>query len=157
MKVNAEISYGPKEIMVDYEFVTREHLVPSRRSVLNNRPSYLIHMKTEKFRILVDIAVIYKWLVPVLFTFGVIVHLLLFARETVTKSYSIEIWLLFVILGGLVSLVSVLTYVKITLWPITRPLFSAYPLILLYIAVAAAAAGRAWENARRDRVRVDQF
>ena len=157
MKVNAEISYGPKEIMVDYEFFTREHLVPSQRSVLNSQPSYHTHMKTEKFRILVDIAVIYKWLIPVLFSFGVIVHLLLFARETVTQNYSGEIWLLFVILGGLVSLVSVLTYVKITLWPITRPLFSAYPLILLYIAVAAAAAGRAWENARRDRVRVDQF
>jgi hypothetical protein len=157
MKVDGEISYGPKEIMVDYEFVTREHLVPSRRSVLNNRPSYLTHMKTEKFRILVDIGVIYKWLTPVLFSFGVIVHLLLFARETVTKSYSGEIWLLFVILGGLVSLVSVLTYVRITLWPITRPLFSAYPLVLLYISVGAAAACRAWENSRRDRIYGGQF
>ena len=149
MKVNYRISYGPKEIMVDYAFVTGEHLVPSKRGVINNEPNYYTHMKTEKFRILVDIAVIYQWLTPILFCLGVIAHLVLFVRETVKKKYSTEIWLLFVILGGLISLVSVLTFVKITLWPITRPLFSAYPLVLLYISVAGMAAQRAWVNSRR--------
>lgn len=57
--------------------------------------------------------------------------------------------MLFVILGGLISLVSVLTFVKITLWPITRPLFSAYPLVLLYISVAGLALQRAWNNSRQ--------
>ena len=156
-KVNARISYGPKEIMEDYRFVTREHLVPSKRSVMNNQPRYYTHMKTEKFRILADIAAIYKWLTPGLFVLGAIVHLLLFVRETLKKHYSSESWLLFVILGGLISLVSVLSYVKITLWPITRPLFSAYPLVLLYISVGAAAACRAWENWRRDRIYGGQF
>ena len=152
MKVNYRISYGPKEIMVDYKFVTREHLVPSRRSVINNEPGYYTHMKTEKFRILVDIAVIYQWLTPILFCVAVIAHLALFVRETVTKLYSTEIWLLFVILGGLISLLSVLTFVKITLWPVTRPLFSAYPLVLLYISVAGMAVQRAWRNSRQVRI-----
>jgi len=149
MKINARTSSGTKEIMEDYIFVTGEHLVPSQRSVLNNQPSYYTHMKIEKFRILIDIAAIYKWLTPILFVLAVVAHLLLFVRETVKKQCSIELWMLIAILGGLISLVSVLTFVKITLWPITRPLFSAYPLVLLYISVAGLALQRAWNNSRQ--------
>ena len=149
MKINARTSSGTKEIIEDYIFVTGEHLVPSQRSVLNNQPSYYTHMKIEKFRILIDIAAIYKWLTPILFVLAVAAHLLLFVRETVKKQCSIELWMLFAILGGLISLVSVLTFVKITLWPITRPLFSAYPLVLLYISVAGLALQRAWNNSRQ--------
>jgi hypothetical protein len=149
MKVDARISYGPKEIMEDYMFITREHLVPSRRSVLNSRPNYYTHMTQEKFRILTDISAIYKWLTPILFFFSVISTLLLFIRETVKKQYSTQVWLLLVVLGGLISLVSVLTFVKITLWPITRPLFSAYPLVLLYISIAGMTVQRVWEKKRQ--------
>jgi hypothetical protein len=38
-----------------------------------------------------------------------------------------------IILGGIISLVSVLTYVKITLWSVHRSLISDYPLVLFYI------------------------
>ncbi|MGI9571021.1 MAG: hypothetical protein ACR2PH_15100, partial [Desulfobulbia bacterium] len=149
MKVNSRISSGAKEVIEDYIFVTGEHLVPSQRSVMNKQPSYYTHMNIERFRILLDIAVTYKWLIPVLFVLGAIAHLLLFVRETIKKQFSIEIWLLFVILGGLISLVALLTFVKITLWPITRPLFSAYPLVLLYISVAGISVQRAWKNSRQ--------
>ena len=149
MKVNERISFGPKEIMEDYVFVTGEHLVPSRRSAMNSQPSYYTHMNTEKFRVLVDIAAIYKWLAPILFVFCFTIHWLLFVRETVKQEYSTEIWLLFVILGGLISLVSALTFVKITLWPVTRPMFLAYPLVLLYISFAGVAFQRAWKNSRQ--------
>ena len=150
MKVDYRTSYGPKEIMDEYSFVTGEQLVPSRRSVMNNQPSYYTHMNIEKFRILVDIAAIYKWLIPILFVLSVIAHLLLFVRETVTKQFSSEIWLLFVILGGLISLVSVLTFVKISLiWPTSRPLFQAYPLVLLYISITGIVVQRAWRNSRQ--------
>jgi hypothetical protein len=67
----------------------------------------------------------------------------------VKKQYSTQVWLLLVLLGGLISLVSVLTFVKITLWPITRPLFSAYPLVLLYISIAGMTVQRVWEKKRQ--------
>jgi len=50
----------------------------------------------------------------------------------------------FVLLGGLISLVSILTYVNITIWPVTRPLFSAYPVVLLYISFMLVSVQRAF-------------
>ena len=38
-----------------------------------------------------------------------------------------------IIIVGIISLSIVLTFVSVTLWPIKRPLYSIYPLILLYI------------------------
>ena len=103
-------------------------------------------MKTEKFRVLLDIANTYKWLIPTLFSISVLVHLVLFVRELIKGSFSCEIWQSFVVLGGLISLVAMLTFVKITLWSITRPLFSAYPVVLLYISVVIISLFRAWKE-----------
>jgi hypothetical protein len=46
------------------------------------------------------------------------------------------------LLGGLCALLATLSFVHLTLWPIRRPLYAAYPVILLYIALALAAFAR---------------
>ena len=37
-------------------------------------------------------------------------------------------------LGSVLTLIAMLTYVLVTLWPINRPLHTLYPLVLLYAA-----------------------
>jgi hypothetical protein len=148
MRVYKRLSTNKEWLLEDYIFVTGEHPVPSSRNVVNSLPDYYSHMKTEKFRILLDIAKTYKWLVPALFSISVVLHLLLFGRELIKRRFSCEVSLLFVILGGLISLVTMLTFVKITLWSVTRPLFSAYPVVLLYISAVTIAGVRTWKKRR---------
>lgn len=144
------ISSGTTEMVEDYTYVTLENPVTSRRKVMDNYPEYYMHMTTEKFRILSDIAKAYKAVVVYLFALALFIHLVLFVREVRRRQFSVEVLYGFVVLGSFFSLVSVLSFVYITLWPITRPLFSAYPVTLFYIALVAILLFRARQQERED-------
>jgi len=118
-----------------YQFVTREKLVPGLKSTIQAYPDYYMHMIIEKFRILNDIAAGYKALVPYLFSLALLWHIIIIVQSCIQKTVRFEVVSGLIVLGGIVSLVSVLTYVNITLWPVNRPLFSVYPLVLLYISM----------------------
>jgi hypothetical protein len=123
-----------KEMVPDYLFVTREKLVPGYKHHLQAYPEYYMHMIKEKFRVMADIGTGYKALVPYLFTLALLMHLFFLGRSFKRRQFDFASIFGLVILGGIISLVSILTYVKITLWPINRPLFAAYPLVLYYIS-----------------------
>ena len=122
------------EMVKDYQFVTREKLVPGRLHEIRSYPDYYAHMIIEKNRVLIDIAGGFKIVVPYLFAISLLSNFIFLSRSLVSKTGLFEAISGLIILSGILSLVSVLTYVKITLWPINRPLFSAYPLVLLYIS-----------------------
>ena len=128
-------SYAKTEWLGDYEYVTRARLVPSSRQKIRQLPPDYLRMIEEKFRVLIDIASGYKAIVPWFFILALTVHLVGAGKSVLTKSIHFEVVYGLIILGGILSLITILTYVKITLWPINRPLFSAYPLVLLYIIV----------------------
>jgi hypothetical protein len=128
---------GSKEMVEDYRFVTREKLVPGNLQHIQEYPKYYMHMIVEKFRILADIGKGYKKIIPFLFVLSLIVHLVFLVRSIRNRQLDFASMFGLITLGGIISLTSILTYVKITLWPITRPLFSAYPLVLYYISTMA--------------------
>ena len=119
----------------DYEYVTRARLVPAHKHHIRKLPPYYLKMIEEKFRVLIDLASGYKAVLPWLFIVALLCHLFCAGKSIVSKSISFGLIYGLIILGGILSLISVLTYVKITLWPINRPLFSVYPLVLLYISL----------------------
>lgn len=131
------ITTANKEMVADYRFVTREKLTPGYLHHIQAYPDYYMHMIIEKFRILADAGKGYKKATPVLFIFALLTHLFFVGRSVVRRKIDFASMFGLVTLGGIISLVSILTYVKITLWPINRPLFSAYPLVLYYISSMA--------------------
>jgi hypothetical protein len=128
-------SYAKPEWFGDYEYVTGARLVPSSRKKIRELPADYLRMIEEKFRVLIDIASGYKAVVPWLFILSLTVHVVGAGKSVVSRSIHFEVVYGLIILGGIFSLISILTYVKITLWPINRPLFSTYPLVLLYISI----------------------
>ncbi len=126
-------STAPKEMVEDYRFVTREKIVPAYHHDIAAYPDYYIHMIVEKFRIKVDIGNSYKLITPGLFALSVFAHMFFLVQSLRKRQFDFATTFGFVLLGGIISLVIILTYVKITLWGINRPLFSAYPLVLYYI------------------------
>ena len=119
----------------DYEYVTGAQLVPSTIREIQQLPPKYLHMIEEKFRVLIDIGSVYKVFVPWMFILALIIHVIGVGKSVVARSIYFEIIYGLIILGGIISMISILTYVRITLWPIKRPLFSVYPLVLLYISV----------------------
>ncbi len=132
-KFNTWQSSGSREVIADYAFVTLERILSSDRRKVGKYPEYYQHMRIEKVRLLQDIGDSYKVLAPVLFAVAVLIHLFLLFRAFRRRQCAAEIVSGAVLLGGLISLIAVLSFVKITLWPIGRPLYSAYPVVLLYI------------------------
>ena len=125
---------GTKEMVEDYRFVTREKLVPGYLHHIQAYPKFYMDMIVEKFRILADIGKGYKTLIPILFILSFLIHLFFLGRSLQRREFDFASIFGLITLGGIISLISILTYVKITLWPINRPLFSAYPLVLYYIS-----------------------
>lgn len=79
-----------------------------------------------------DSGTIYKKVVTIIFIAAMLAHVILAARLCIKGDCYFEVISGLIIFGGILSLITTLTYVKITLWGIGRPLFSAYPLVLLY-------------------------
>lgn len=129
------LTTGNKEMVRDYLFVTREKLVPGQPEYMQAYPHYYMHMIVEKFRIFTDIAKGYKAVIPFLFSLALLSHIFFLGQSLMRREINFGSMFGLIILGGIISLVCMLTYVKITLWPVGRPLFSAYPLVLLYISV----------------------
>ncbi len=129
------LSNGTDEMVKDYRFVTRESLAPRSRVEMDSYPKQSWKVKIERFRIFTDLAYGYKAVIGVLFWLAVVAHLFFALQSILRKTFRFELVSGCIVFGGVLSLVSVLTYVKITIWPITRPLVSAYPLILLYISM----------------------
>jgi len=126
-------SNGKAELIKDYHYVTLGKILPSDRKIVSEYPEYYQHLRIEKVRLLKDIGDSYKFLAPLLFSLAIVIHLYLLFQSLRRRQCSVEAVFGLVLIGGLISLVAILSFVNITLWPIRRPLYSAYPVILLYI------------------------
>ncbi len=123
------------QMVHDYRFVTREKLAPGHRHKIKEYPEYFKRLVEEKFRILVDIGNSYKKIIPLLFSIALLIHCVIIGRAIKKREIDFASIYGLIILTGILSLASILTYVKITLWGVTRPLMALYPLVLLYISV----------------------
>jgi len=126
-------SNGKAELIKDYHYVTLKKILPSDRKIVSEYPEYYQHLRIEKVRLLKDIGDSYKFLTPLLFSLAIVIHLYLLFQSLRRRQLSVEAVFGLVLIGGLISLVAILSFVNITLWPIRRPLYSAYPVVLLYI------------------------
>lgn len=141
-------SNGKAELIKDYHYVTLEKILPSDRKIVSEYPEYYQHLRIEKVRLLKDIGDSYKFLAPLLFSLALVIHLRLLFQSLRMRHFSVEVIFGLVLIGGLISLVAILSFVNITLWPIRRPLYSAYPIILLYICCML---GSLWQGIRQEK------
>ena len=121
------------KILLDYSKVVHDKILPYRGQKNKKYPDYYQKMRIEKIRILEDIGNSYKLIVPVLFAFSIIINFINGKKIQIFMDTSPLIFAGIIIIVGIISLAIVLTFVSVTLWPIKRPLYSIYPLILLYI------------------------
>lgn len=132
-------SRGSSKIIADYRFVTLDRILPNDRDVVLDYPEYYQHMRKEKVRLLKDIGDSYHFLAPILFILALLTHLISTTKDIRRRQCSLATVFGLALLGGLVSLIAILSFVQITLWPINRPLYSAYPVILFYICFMVGA------------------
>ena len=105
---------------------------------------FYLKTKMEKFRILSDLAVIYKKTVPVLFILALITHLVFIGNLVFRRTLSFEVMSGIIVLSGILSMITILTFAKSTTltWAINRPMFPVYPLLLLYISMMMSFLGK---------------
>jgi hypothetical protein len=130
------ISQGRWGIIFMFEVVTREKLLPSRRNILDSYPEYYRHLDIEKIRLLNDIGAAYQTFVTPLFLASLIIFLLLLGRSILKKELSIITVAAGAALGGVLSIVFILSLLSITSYSeIERAMHSAYSIVLFFIAL----------------------
>ena len=121
------------KILLDYSKVVHDKILPYRGQKNIKYPDYYQKLRIEKIRILEDIGNSYKFLVPFLFLFSIIIYFISGKKMKFSIKNRPSFFASSVIVAGIFSLAVVLTFVSVTLWPIKRPLYSIYPLVLLFI------------------------
>lgn len=76
---------------------------------------------------------VYRYLVPILFLAALFFHGRRLVRMSLARRLDRSALFALLPLGYVATLVLMLTYVLVTLWPVDRPLHTVYPLVLLYI------------------------
>ena len=128
------MSFGPRNIMVIYETVTREKLLTSRRDRLAADPDYHRRLNKNKTEILNNIGWMYRSGIPFLFLLALLLFLFMVGRDILQRKCSILCVAAGASLAGILSIVFILTLLSITSYEmIERPLHTAYPLVLFFI------------------------
>ena len=127
------LSRGKEQMIWDYIIVTGELFVPNRRNLIEKYPDFHRNMKIRHTDILTDISNLYEIVVPVFFWLSLFILLFVFGKEIFARQLSYEVVPVLSLLGGLLTLCFLLTFVSITVWEISRPIHSGYPLVLMFI------------------------
>lgn len=96
-------------------------------------PNYYRHIVLVKQAFMGVVGTIYQNLVPVLFAVALLVHIFQVGGMIRRRQFKEKPVFGLVILGSIFTILCLLTYVKITIWPVPRPLHTLSPIILLYV------------------------
>ncbi len=114
-----------------YDYVTGEH--PERKYTNIQVPDFERKMTAMKEYVLGRIGKIFRYLVPLLFLVAVFFHARMLLSALFSKRLKFQPVFGIILFGGGLSVLAMLTFVKITLWNVVRPLYVIYPIVLLYI------------------------
>jgi hypothetical protein len=127
---------GSKEdldTLIYYDFLTGENTL--RKSVYfeGKAPNYYRELVATKERLMAMVGMFYRYTVPLMFLAAIAVHLFLIGTMIVRREFAGKPIFGLILLGSIFTVLAMLTFVKITIWPVTRPMHTLSPIILLYI------------------------
>ena len=126
------------DTLLQFQILTGEDTMARHEAFQALLPDYHLGMLRFKETAMALVGKLYSFVVPVLFIAALVFHLLC-AIQAIRMRRGIEgILLGCVLLGSAFALLAILTYVKITLWPVDRPLNAVIPVLLCYIVFSLA-------------------
>ena len=126
------------DTLLQFQILTGEDTLARHEAFQAQLPDYYRNMVRLKEIGMAVVGKIYFYLVPVLFIAALVFHLLCAIQAIRMRRGIGEILLGCVLLGSAFALLAILTYVKITLWPVDRPLNAVIPVVLCYIVYTLA-------------------
>ena len=125
-------------MLMTFDHVTGHSAVRKSVYLESMRPEFSRRMVAFKESTMQHIGTAYRYLAPGLFAVALVLHLV--GLVQLIKGYRDDPLPLFglIVGGSLLAIVFILTYVKVTLWDVVRPITVVYPLLLLYITTMIA-------------------
>jgi hypothetical protein len=118
--------------------ITGEH--PERRLGRNQQtlPGEYLASRERREYLMKRFVNVYQYLAPLLMISALLVHIRRIHLMLRHRRYEPVTVAALIPLGSILTLIAMLTYVLVTLWPITRPLHTVYPIVLLYAGMMLA-------------------
>ncbi|MBX2878343.1 MAG: hypothetical protein KTR32_00345 [Granulosicoccus sp.] len=116
-------------MLMTFDYVTGHSAVRKSASFEDMRPKFSRINVALKEKIMGNIGVAYRYLMPVLLIFALCCHVLGLIRGRGVS----RVALFGLIAGGSVfGILAMLAYVRVTLWDVSRPITVVYPLLIFY-------------------------
>ena len=127
---------GSKEdidTLFSYDVLTGENTLRKSIYFEDKLPGYYKKMVAKKEFLMAVAGKIYQYLLPVVFVIAIALHVGSLGTMAVKRRLEAKPVFGLVLLGSIFTVLCLLTYVKITIWPVTRPMHTLSPIILLYV------------------------
>jgi len=127
---------GSKEdldTLIYYDYLTGENTLRKSIYFEDKVPNYYREFVAKKERLMASAGKLYKYITPVLFLVAIAIHLYLFVTMIIRREFTSKPVFGLILLGSIFTVLVMLTFVKITIWPVSRPMHTLSPIILLYI------------------------
>ncbi len=121
------------ETLFNYNILTGDDSL--RKSVYfdSKLPGYYRKLVAKKEYMMVVAGKIYQYLTPVVFVLALGVHLYLLGGIALRREFSSKPIIGLLILGSIFTVLAMMTYIKISIWDVQRPMHTLSPILLLYV------------------------
>ena len=116
-----------------YNLLTGEDALRKSQYFEPKWPGYYRNMVERKQALMAVVGKVYNYVAPVLFVAALLFHLWLLVQMAMRRELAAKPVYGLIILGSIFTILAMLTFVKITIWPVSRPMHTLSPLMLLYI------------------------
>ncbi len=121
------------DTLFTYDVLTGENTLRKSIYFEDKLPPYYRKMVVKKETLMALAGKVYQYLLPVVFVIALGVHAGGIGKMAMRRMLDPKVVFGLVLLGSIFTVLCLLTYVKITIWPVIRPMHTLSPIILLYV------------------------
>ncbi len=129
-------SGAPDDYLAFAAEITGENPARRTRRAQNSLPPEFIASRDQREYLMKRFVNVYQYLVPLLCVVAFIVLGRRMVHMLSARVFDRSALLALLPLGYVLTLIMMLTYVLVTIWPVDRPLHTVYPLVLFFIVLA---------------------
>ena len=129
-------SFADMGMLLTFDYVTGHSAVRKSKHFETMQPDFDREMQKTKEGVMQSIGIAYQWFMPVLVLIALLAHLVSMPRVFRFESSAVLPLFGLIVGGSITGILIILTYVKVTLFDVDRPITVVFALLILYVVIS---------------------
>lgn len=129
-------SFADMGMLLTFDYVTGQSAVRKSKHFETMQPDFDRKMQQTKEGVMQSIGTVYQWFMPALVIVALLAHLISMCRVIRFERAAVLPLSGLIVGGSIIAILVILTYVKVTLFDVDRPITVLFGLIILYVVIS---------------------